>query len=606
MRFALTASASMHSKHNVAGNDQRQKPDTRIRQFRKPAAGASIASVPRRAIRAGRLLAITFSVLAGLLVTTQTGAFALTNVPASAASQPGSNAATWSRVATPNTSSSQNNYLSGVSCTGPSFCVAVGSYSSTGDSLSATNIHNLLLTWNGVSWSLDSAASLSTSASQHNSLDGVSCASPTFCVAVGHYFNGTSNQNLLLTWNGTSWSLDSSPSLSTSTSQDNRLTSVSCASPTFCVAAGYYGGITTVRQNLLLTWDGTSWSLDSSRSLSTSTSLPGSTFTSLPNRLYSISCVSARFCMAAGNFGGEGSGTLPENLILNWNGVSWSLDSSASLSTSQDYQDYNRLEGISCTSSAFCVAAGYYDPNGPAGQQDLILTWNGANWSLDSSASLSTSPSQDDWLFGVSCASTTLCVAVGQYASAGYQSLLLTWDGSTWTLDSSPSLSPGGGQGSTIVGVSCTSTTGASCVAAGSYNNGIYERTLALAYGAMWGYRFVATDGGIFSFGTAAFYGSMGGKHLNAPIVGMAATPDGKGYWFVASDGGIFSFGDAKFYGSMGAKHLNAPIVGMAADPVTGGYWFVASDGGIFSFDAPFFGSMGGKHLNAPIVGIAM
>jgi hypothetical protein len=55
----------------------------------------------------------------------------------------------------------------------------------------------------------------------------------------------------------------------------------------------------------------------------------------------------------------------------------------------------------------------------------------------------------------------------------------------------------------------------------------------------------------------------------------------------------------------MGGKRLNAPIVGMAADSATGGYWFVASDGGIFSFDAPFMGSMGGRPLNAPIVGIA-
>jgi hypothetical protein len=30
----------------------------------------------------------------------------------------------------------------------------------------------------------------------------------------------------------------------------------------------------------------------------------------------------------------------------------------------------------------------------------------------------------------------------------------------------------------------------------------------------------------------------------------MAATPDGGGYWLVASDGGIFTFGDAKFFGS--------------------------------------------------------
>jgi Glycosyl hydrolases family 43 len=120
------------------------------------------------------------------------------------------------------------------------------------------------------------------------------------------------------------------------------------------------------------------------------------------------------------------------------------------------------------------------------------------------------------------------------------------------------------------------------------------------------GYWEIASDGGIFAFGDAGFYGSMGGSHLNSPVVGIATTPDGKGYWEVASDGGIFAFGDAGFYGSMGGTHLNAPIVGIAADPLGGGYWEVASDGGIFSFgSATFDGSMGGSRLNAPIVGIA-
>ncbi|HVB92354.1 MAG TPA: hypothetical protein VND70_09685 [Acidimicrobiales bacterium] len=79
------------------------------------------------------------------------------------------------------------------------------------------------------------------------------------------------------------------------------------------------------------------------------------------------------------------------------------------------------------------------------------------------------------------------------------------------------------------------------------------------------GYWLVASDGGIFSFGTAHFYGSTGGVALNKPIVGMTATPDGKGYWLVASDGGIFAFGDAHFLGSTGGVALNKPIVGMAA-----------------------------------------
>jgi Tol biopolymer transport system component len=120
------------------------------------------------------------------------------------------------------------------------------------------------------------------------------------------------------------------------------------------------------------------------------------------------------------------------------------------------------------------------------------------------------------------------------------------------------------------------------------------------------GYWFVAADGGIFSFGDANFYGSTGNLKLNRPIVGMAPTPTGKGYWFVAADGGIFSFGDANFYGSTGNLRLNKPIVGMAATPTGKGYWFVASDGGIFSFgDATFYGSAGGQTLRSGIVGMS-
>jgi cell wall-associated NlpC family hydrolase len=106
------------------------------------------------------------------------------------------------------------------------------------------------------------------------------------------------------------------------------------------------------------------------------------------------------------------------------------------------------------------------------------------------------------------------------------------------------------------------------------------------------GYWLVASDGGVFSFGDATFHGSTGSLALNKPIVAMATTPDGDGYWLVASDGGVFSFGDATFHGSTGSLALNQPIVGMAATPDGGGYWLVASDGGVFSFgDATFYGS---------------
>jgi hypothetical protein len=120
------------------------------------------------------------------------------------------------------------------------------------------------------------------------------------------------------------------------------------------------------------------------------------------------------------------------------------------------------------------------------------------------------------------------------------------------------------------------------------------------------GYWEVAADGGVFAFGDACFYGSMGGKTLDTPIVGMAATPDGKGYWLVASDGGVFAFGDAAFSGSMGGRTLSAPMVGIAANAAGTGYWTVGADGGVFSFGgAPYLGSAAGQISGTSVVGIA-
>ena len=148
--------------------------------------------------------------------------------------------------------------------------------------------------------------------------------------------------------------------------------------------------------------------------------------------------------------------------------------------------------------------------------------------------------------------------------------------------------------GSTAVGANAVSNPNAPIVAMAATPDGK-------------GYWLVGRDGGIFSYGDAQFYGSTGAIRLNAPIVGIAATRDGKGYWLVARDGGIFNYGDAGFFGSTGALTLNAPVVGMAVTRDGGGYWLVASEGGIFSYgDARFAGSTGGLALNAPVVGMAV
>jgi hypothetical protein len=121
------------------------------------------------------------------------------------------------------------------------------------------------------------------------------------------------------------------------------------------------------------------------------------------------------------------------------------------------------------------------------------------------------------------------------------------------------------------------------------------------------GYWLVASDGGVFSFGDAVFFGSIGGTHLNEPVVGMAAVPTGGGYYMTASDGGIFAFGDASFEGSLGGSRIQEPVVGMAATPSGHGYWLAAADGGVFAYgDAPFEGSDGGTAKQGAVaVGIA-
>jgi hypothetical protein len=83
----------------------------------------------------------------------------------------------------------------------------------------------------------------------------------------------------------------------------------------------------------------------------------------------------------------------------------------------------------------------------------------------------------------------------------------------------------------------------------------------------------------------------------------MAADDATGGYWEVASDGGIFAF-NAPFLGSTGNVRLTRPVVGMQATPNGRGYRFVASDGGIFDFGASFYGSTGGIRLNKPVVGM--
>ena len=113
---------------------------------------------------------------------------------------------------------------------------------------------------------------------------------------------------------------------------------------------------------------------------------------------------------------------------------------------------------------------------------------------------------------------------------------------------------------------------------------------VAVMGSASGGYWIACEDGGVFNFGGADFFGSLGGTTLNAPVVDMASSPTGQGYILFGADGGVFTFGDAEFSGSLGGITLNQPIVDAAITADGGGYWMLGKDGGIFAHEAPYGG----------------
>ncbi len=365
---------------------------------------------------------------------------------------------------------------------------------------------------------------------------------------------------------------------------------MSCTSPTFCVGVGNISPGGGDEVPFVDVWNGTTWT-------STTLSQPsGADF----SQLNGVSCSEPTTCMAAGYLHLTSGGGSNQPIAEYWNGTSWTLSPVQDLSspTSEFFR-------VSCAGPSFCAAAGYTQLSGGE-DGTLIEIWSGGTtWTTQSTPNQGTTGSN---LFGISCFSPTTCTAVGAYdltSAATFASLALTWNGQTWTV----ALPPNGSatpEKDSLQGVSCLNDW--ACMSVGWTGSSGHEIPYAVwAPIARSGYRFVASDGGVFNYGTGApFYGSAGSQKLNAPIVGMAVLPGGDGYYLVASDGGVFNYGNAQFYGSMGGQPLNEPIVGIAVTADGGGYWLVASDGGIFSFgDAQFYGSMGGQPLNKPIVGMA-
>ncbi len=367
--------------------------------------------------RSGAHARLAVAVIVGAIITTVT---VLPTRPAAASTQ-------WSIV--PSANLIIENVLSSVSCSSSSSCMAVGYAQENG----TNNLEAFAESWDGTLWSIVPAPN--PAGSDNTQLDGVSCTSPTFCMAVGFSSpDGANLQALAESWDGNAWTI-----VPNTTSLDNGLTGVSCTSPTSCVAVGW----NETGQRLAESWNGTTWSL-----------MP-TPDTGLSSTLSDVSCTSPTFCIAVGSYDYEA-----RILVESWDGTAWSITPSPSPGSE------NQLTSVSCTSSTSCMAIGdnIVPPNSNyASFQTLAESWDGTTWSIVPSPD---SAAGDDPMESVSCTDATSCIAVGfSIDGNNLQTLIESWDGSEWSIVPSPNSATGTYGVNVLNGVSCmTSTT---CLAAG-------------------------------------------------------------------------------------------------------------------------------------------
>ncbi len=472
-------------------------------------------------------------------------------------------------------------FLRGDSCVSAAMCVAVGS---SENDVGATL--TLAEAWNGTSWSVESTPN--PAGTTNAQLNAVSCSSSSACTAVGYYYQNATGATLTLaeSWNGRTWSIQSTPNPAGTTTSG--LFGVSCTSSSACTAVGEGAA-----EPLAEVRSGTAWTIQA-------TPMPAGSVSTI---FFGVSCTSATSCTAVGmdTLNGGDAQTLAERS----NGAGWTIQT-----TPDQPAGANILSGVSCPTETACVAVGSFENTN--GTVSLAEAWNGTDWTIEDTPDPTTAADAPG-LAAVSCTSASDCAAVGNYSIYNLPvAFAEAWNGTTWTVQGVPS--PAGSVSSLLDGVTCTS---GGCTAVG-YRQGSSGVQVTLAVdnpGAVGiaadpagpGYWLVNGAGVVAPHGSATFHGDARSLTLAQPVRGISATSDGRGYWLVAADGGVFAYGDASFHGSAGSIHLNQPVVGMAATPDGKGYWLVGADGGVFAYgDARFYGSLPalGVHVS-DIVGIA-
>jgi hypothetical protein len=261
------------------------------------------------------------------------------------------NSGTWTITQWSDPTGTRLGWLGDVSCSGPTFCMAVGAFSKT----TFDREHLFSERWTGTGW-----VRLNTPApakSLWSELAGVSCFSDTKCVAVGNFENAAKHVlSFADVWNGQRWSLTRTPNVTGK--KQSIFEGASCPSATRCMAVGV--AVNPGQRQFAEKWSGGRWRL-----------------TTLPRRKHSgligVSCPTTSMCMASG-FSGRAA------LTEMWTSGQWRALATASLSGTRRAAD---LQHVSCISDTHCVAVGFrYNPMVRFSNRTLAEVWAGHGWTV--------------------------------------------------------------------------------------------------------------------------------------------------------------------------------------------------------------------------------
>jgi hypothetical protein len=337
---------------------------------------------------------------------------------------------------------------SGISCASPTACLAIGAHEA-GTSTSGTvtpfaaRLH--AGTWKAVPVKAPKGAKVTI-------LTGVSCKAATYCLVTGVSL-GTSAFGfapVALVWNGTALSPVPAPPMPAHTL--GVITAVSCVAPGSCVVSGNGSSVNTGNvMQIVWTLHGKSWTR--------ATVL--ATDPNIDTEFTGLRCLSVTSCVAVGSAMDMSSSTGSSTPVAEaWNGATFT-DLAATVPAGVSDAGFN---GVSCVSAHSCVAVG----GGSASSSGLNSTgfaevWNGKTWAVTKWSGPKGDTVAD--LVSVSCTSAVRCIAVGDHGTAKTVApAALAWTGSRWSVLKVAGV--GAGKAAVFASVSCPAS--GKCVTAGT------------------------------------------------------------------------------------------------------------------------------------------